>query len=72
MPLGPAALELILPAGVDRYVALLVEEPDVVAGTYSELADTEYARVAHSAWVNSDLGDGVGARASMLTRRETT
>lgn len=64
MPLAAKALEFILPAGVDRYIGLLVEEPDIVAGTYSELADSEYARVAHSAWTNSDMGDGVAARAN--------
>lgn len=64
VPLAPAALELILPNGVDRYVALLVEAPDIVAGTYVELVDTDYARVPHSAWTTADLGGGVASRSN--------
>lgn len=64
MPIAPTALALILPNAVNRYVALLVAAPDVVAGTYVELGDADYVRVAHSSWVDLDLGDGVGARAN--------
>ena len=64
MPFAPTALALILPDGVARYVGLLTAQPDVVAGTYAELADSEYVRVTHDAWVDLDLGDGLGARAN--------
>lgn len=64
MPLAPTALELILPDGVDRYVALLLDEPDVIAGTYTEVGDVDYERIAHSAWANADLGGGIGSRAN--------
>lgn len=62
MPIAPTALELILPDGVDRYVALLVEEPDVVDGTYVEFSDSAYERVAHSAWSTEKIAEGVAAR----------
>lgn len=62
MPLGPTALALILPNGVDRYVGLLVAAPDEVAGTYEELTDSEYTRIAHGAWATVDNGDGRAAR----------
>ena len=61
MPLGPTALALILPNGVARHVGLLVAKPNLVAGTYVEVADTEYVRVAHAAWVDSAV-DGVAVR----------
>lgn len=65
MPLAPSALELILPdGGVDRYVALLLEAPDVVAGTYTEVGDVDYERIAHDAWSTTDLGGGVASRAN--------
>lgn len=36
MAFAPAALELILPNGTARYVALLTAEPNVAAGTYTQ------------------------------------
>lgn len=58
MPLAAAALELLLPESADRYIALLTEEPDVVAGTYVEIADAAYIRKFHDAWVTEDNTDG--------------
>ena len=37
MPFAPAALDLLLPNGTTRWVALLSAEPDVVAGTYVQV-----------------------------------
>ena len=62
MPLFAKALELLLPTGTDRYIGLLLAEPDVVAGTYDEVTDSEYVRIAHDAWGNVDNGDGRLAR----------
>lgn len=62
MPLFAKALELLLPNGTNRYVALLLSEPDVIAGTYDEVTDSEYVRIAHAAWVSLDNGDGRLAR----------
>lgn len=62
MPLFAKALELLLPNGTDRYIGLLLAEPDVVAGTYDELADSGYSRITHAAWVSADNGDGRLAR----------
>lgn len=62
MPLSPTGLELILPAGTDRWVGLLLSEPDALAGTYEEVTDSEYARVSCSTWTNVDNGDGRLAR----------
>lgn len=64
VPLAPTALEMLLPDGVDRYVALLLAEPDVIAGTYVEVGDVDYARVAHDAWTTTDLGNNVAQRAN--------
>lgn len=54
MPLAAAALEILLPNGTDRWVGLLSEAPDVVAGTYVEITDSEYVRVAHDAWLTEE------------------
>lgn len=56
MLFAPAALELILPNGTDRYVALLTEEPDVAAGTYEQWGD----RVACSVWETVSRGRANG------------
>lgn len=56
------ALEFLLPSGTDRWIGLLLEPPDLIAGTYVECADSEYTRIAHDAWSNTDLGDGRAAR----------
>ena len=53
MPVATAGLERLLPTGTNVFVALLTDAPNLVAGTYTELADAQYARVAHSAWVIS-------------------
>lgn len=58
MPLTAAGLALILPSGGDRWVGLLVAEPDYVAGTYEEAADSGYARISWDAWLTEDNGDG--------------
>lgn len=62
MPFGPAALALLLPSGVNRWVGLLVAAPNEVAGTFSEVADSQYVRIAHSTWASADNGDGRLAR----------
>ncbi|MBL9102174.1 MAG: hypothetical protein JNL82_14515 [Myxococcales bacterium] len=58
MPLTAAALELLLPPGGERYIGLLLAEPDAEAGTYVELADSAYGRQLNDAWVTEDNGDG--------------
>lgn len=50
MPILRKGLELILPPATQRWVGLLVDEPDLAAGTYSEITDSAYARQAHSGW----------------------
>ena len=64
MPFFATGLELLLPNGTDRWIGLLLAEPDEVAGTYEECADSEYVRVAHDAWTTIDSGDGRTARAN--------
>ncbi len=58
MPLAAAALELVLPDGGERYIALLLAEPDILTDTYVELADGAYTRQFHDAWLTEDNGDG--------------
>lgn len=57
MPLFATALALLLPSGSDRWVGLLLSAPDEVAGSYDEVSDAGYARVAHDAWTDVDNGD---------------
>lgn len=61
MAITIAALGLVAPAGVDRYVGLLSAAPDSFAGTYTEIADSSYARQPIDTWDKIDLGGGVGA-----------
>jgi len=58
MPLTAAGLALVLPSGGDRWVGLLIAEPDYVAGTYQEATDSGYARISWDAWLTEDNGDG--------------
>lgn len=54
------ALAGALPAGTNRYVALLTAVPTVDAGTgLVEATGSGYARKAHSAWTNGSVGDVV-------------
>jgi len=53
--LAAAGLELVLPNGTTRYVALGTAA-DVLAGTMTEVVDTGYSRKAHSAWVTEVTG----------------
>lgn len=50
VPLAQTGLELVLPNGTTRYIALGYSG-DILAGTIDELAVAGYARVAHSVWV---------------------
>lgn len=61
MAISIAALELLCPVGVDRYVGLLAAAPDLFVGTYVELADSSYERQLVASWSKVDLGDGAGA-----------
>lgn len=62
MPFFAKGLELLLPPGVDRWVGLLLAEPDEFTGTYEEVTDSEYVRQVHSKWLTIDNGDGRAAR----------
>lgn len=62
MPIFAKGLELLLPSGTNRWVGLLMAEPDVVTGTYQEVVDTEYVRQLHTAWLTVGTGDGRIAR----------
>lgn len=64
MPFARAALELLTPGGIARWIGLLAAEPDLVAGTYTEISDSEYERISHSAWVNDDITGGIVTRAN--------
>jgi hypothetical protein len=50
MALGATGLALVLPNGTAAYVALGTA-CDQLAGTFTEVSDSGYARVSHSAWV---------------------
>lgn len=62
--LSIAGLTLLLPTGTDVYVGLLTAEPDSYAGTYTEVADSGYARQAIDAWTDVDLTGGRGERSN--------
>ena len=51
----------VLPAGLDRYIALYLGNP---AGTGSEITLTGYARVAHQNWSTSVPGVGESLRSN--------
>jgi hypothetical protein len=52
----------VLPAGVDRYVALYLGNPSTVEGV--ELTLTGYARVAHQDWTTTVPGVGESERSN--------
>lgn len=56
MALAFAALELVVPPAVTRYVGLLTAKPDSFAGTYVELTDSTYERQPISSWDKADIG----------------
>ena len=49
MALAAFGLDLVLPNGTTRYVALGFSA-DLLGGTFEELTDAGYARAAHAAW----------------------
>jgi len=50
VPVAAAGLERLLPSGVTAYAALLTASANLAAGTYTEIPDAAYVRVACNAW----------------------
>ena len=55
MALATAGLELVLPNGTTRYIALGTAA-DVLSDSFTEVTDSGYSRKGHSAWVTEVTG----------------